>query len=122
MLISTNKQTATYVKGLQGEWLAAWALRVRGWRILARRWSCRLGEVDLIARRGRLVIFVEVKARRDIETALAYLTERQWQRIEATADIFLARHNELQDGSWRFDAVCITPYQWPRHFPAIWHP
>ena len=60
--------------GRWAESLAAWSLRLRGYRIVARRFRTPLGEIDLIAQRGRLVAFVEVKARTDLEQALVALT------------------------------------------------
>jgi putative endonuclease len=66
--------------GRWAESVAAWSLRLRGYRIVARRFRTPLGEIDLIARRGRLVAFVEVKARGDLEQALVALSLKQRQR------------------------------------------
>ncbi|MGC6512197.1 MAG: YraN family protein [Parvibaculales bacterium] len=115
-----KKQADTYVRGLAAESLAAWLLRIKGWRILERRWSCHQGEVDVIARKGDLVIFVEVKYRATIQSALDALTRAQWQRIEAAAEVYMTRFAKLPGCSWRFDAVCVTPWAVPRHFEGAW--
>ena len=117
-----RQNKGSYGRGQRAEILAAWALRLKGFRVMARRYACPTGEVDLIIRKKQLVAFVEVK-RRDTETAaLAALTEQQWRRIETSADIFMARRPHLAACSWRFDAVVVVPRRWPVHYPGIWHP
>ena len=66
--------------GQIAETMAVWYLRVRGYRILARRFRCRAGEIDIIARRGTLLVFIEVKARRNTATAAEGLSTRQTSR------------------------------------------
>lgn len=117
--MSRNKKHRT---GLRAETKAVWFLRLKGWRVLHRRYRSHYGEIDVIAKRGRQIIFVEVKARDAVEHALNALTEQQWRRIEASADYFMGREKRLAHCAWRFDAICITPKAWPKHFPAIWHP
>lgn len=107
--------------GLFAETKAVWFLRLRGWRILERRWRSAYGEVDVIAKRGRRVIFVEVKARKTLDKALSSLTAHQWRRIEAASDAYMSRPS-LAGCSWQFDAICVVPKHCPKHFPAIWHP
>ncbi len=108
--------------GWLAETKAVWFLRLKGWRILHRRYRSPYGEVDVIAKRGRRVIFVEIKARATAEQALNALTEHQWRRIEASAEHFMGHEKRLTHCAWQFDAICITPKTWPKHFPAIWHP
>lgn len=117
-----NQRAQHYRTGLWAETKAAWFLRLKGWRILESRWQSGFGEVDIIAKRGRQIIFVEVKARGTFEQALNALTEHQWRRIESAADIYMARRKALAHCSWRFDAVCVMPAALPKHFEAIWHP
>ncbi|TIW38304.1 MAG: YraN family protein, partial [Mesorhizobium sp.] len=74
-----------YRRGHRGEWLAALALMLKGYRILARRHRTRLGEIDLIARRGDLVLFVEVKARRSLMEAMEAIAHGSERRIEGAA-------------------------------------
>ena len=98
-----------------------WCLRVAGWRILARRYRTKLGEIDLVASRGKVLAFVEVKARRDWARASDSLSERQFARTSRAANLFLAHHPRYADCAVRFDAVLVTGW-WPRHLPGVWQP
>ncbi|MEL7453164.1 MAG: YraN family protein, partial [Pseudomonadota bacterium] len=82
-------------RGRRGETLAALALQLKGYAILARRVRTPSGEIDLIARRGNLVAFVEVKARPDLMAALEAVTPRAQARICRTAELWMARRTEL---------------------------
>ncbi len=113
---SPNLRRRAYWQGHVAEIIAAMLLRLKGWQILARRWQSGQGEVDLIARRGRVVIFVEVKYRKTLAQGREAISETQWRRIEAAADIFMARQPALRHCSWRFDAICVTAFWRPHHF------
>jgi putative endonuclease len=102
-------------RGRRAEWLAAMALRLRGYRILAKREKGPLGEIDLIAVRGRRLVFVEVKQRASQEAAEAAITPAQRARIRRAADIWLARNPEFQSHDLGFDIVFLVARQWPRH-------
>ena len=104
--------------GLSAETRAAALLLAKGFRIVARRWRSPVGEIDLVARRGRLLVFVEVKARGVIDDAAEAVTPRQQRRISAAARAWLARHAEDLDRDIRFDAVLVAPWRLPRHIPA----
>ncbi len=104
-----------YRLGHRGEWLAAMALRLKGYRILARRYRTKLGEIDLIARRGDLVAIVEVKARPTVEAAMDAVSYHAQIRIERTADLWLARQPDHARLSLRFDLVAVLPRRWPVH-------
>ncbi len=108
-------------RGRRGETLAAWFLRAKGWMILARRVKTPLGEVDLIARRGRTVIFVEVKWRaRAADLALA-IDERRLIRVARAAEVLAARYARPDD-TLRIDALLLAPRRWPRHMAHVWMP
>lgn len=111
---------AAWKAGRRGEALAALRLRLTGWRILARDWRSPAGEIDIVAKRGRLVLFVEVKARGDEGAAGEAIGARQQARITAAAGLFLARHPELAGCDARFDAMLVAPWRWPRHLPDAW--
>ena len=99
--------------GRFGEERAARYLRLRGYRILERNFSCRLGEIDLIARRGKYIVFVEVKLRKNADFAAAreFVTAAKQQRIRATAALYLAQNEtELQP---RFDVIEIYAPEGP---------
>lgn len=107
-------------RGQRGEWLAMLWLRGKGYRIVARRVRRADGEIDVIAQRARLVIFVEVKARPSLAEAAAALTPWQWQRVQRAARVWLAAHPQAAAGSWRYDAVLLAPWHWPRHLEGAW--
>ncbi len=104
-------------RGQAAEHLAALSLRLRGYRIVARRYRTKLGEVDIIARRGDLVAFVEVKARPDERAAIDAVDYATQKRIMDAADIWLSRQRDHAKLSQRFDIVAVIPWRWPRHFP-----
>lgn len=111
-----------YRFGLSAESAAAWWLRVKGYRILAQRFSVPVGEIDLIARRGATVCFVEVKARRRPGQGLAAITPRQARRIARAAEAFLQMRPDLGGCDIRFDAVVVTGLRPPVHLPDAWRP
>lgn len=104
-------------KGHGAERLAAVALRMKGYRIVARRYRTKLGEIDLIARKGDLVAFVEVKARRGRQAALDAVSHAAQARIRAASDLWLSRQRDGARLSLRYDIVAVLPWRWPAHFP-----
>jgi putative endonuclease len=104
--------------GISAESRAAAFLIAKGFRILARRWRSPAGEIDIIARRRDLVIFVEVKARERLEEAAWSVTDRQRARIAAAAEVWLARQGDHPFRDMRFDAVLVAPGRIPVHIPA----
>lgn len=114
-----NRQRAE-AHGRRAETIAAWWLRLRGWRILARRARVPGGEVDLIARRGRTLAFIEVKQRATAETAAWALDELRLRRV-AVATKCLAPRYIREGDDVRIDALFIVPGRLPRHLPNVWH-
>jgi putative endonuclease len=106
--------------GRWAESLAAWSLRLRGYRIVARRFRTPLGEIDLVARRGGLLAFVEVKARTDLDDAFAALGSRQRERTARAAELFLQRHPRYLGHALRFDVIAVRPWRLPRHLVDAW--
>jgi len=106
-----------YRRGHRGEWLAAALLAFKGYRIVSRRYRTRLGEIDIIARRRDLVLIVEVKSRPSLAQAMEALAFTSQRRIEAAADLWLARQPDHARLSLRFDLICILPRRWPVHVP-----
>jgi|SRR4051812_23839563 putative endonuclease len=100
--------------GRRAERLAAWWLRLRGWRILAIRARTPVGEIDLIARRGRTLAFIEVKARATQAGAAIALDEYRLRRVVSAAEALLPRY--MRDGDVvRIDAMFVTPWRLPHH-------
>src|SRR5262245_61961709 len=104
--------------GLSAESRAAAFLIAKGFRIVARRWRSPVGEIDIVARRHHLLIFVEVKARERLDDAAWSVTERQAARIVAAAEAWLARYPDERIRDIRFDAVLVAPGRIPRHIPT----
>jgi len=104
--------------GLSAESRAALLLVAKGFRILARRWKSPVGEIDIVARRRGLLVFVEVKARDDLDDAAWSVTDRQRARIAAAAEAWLARYPDPRVRDIRFDAMLVAPRRVPRHIPA----
>ena len=104
--------------GLSAESRAAAYLIAKGYRIVARRWRSPIGEVDIVARRRRTLIFVEVKARERLDDAAEAVVPRQQRRIIGAAKAWLASHPEDADRDIRFDVVLVAPKSLPRHIVA----
>jgi putative endonuclease len=104
--------------GISAESRAAMVLVAKGFRILARRWRSPVGEIDIVARRRSLLVFVEVKAREKLDDAAWSVTERQRGRIVAAAQAWLARYPDEKITDIRFDAMLVAPGRIPRHIPA----
>jgi putative endonuclease len=104
--------------GLSAESRAAALLIAKGFRILARRFRSPVGEIDIVARRRHLLVFVEVKARERLDDAAWSVTERQRARIIAAAEAWLADHPDPSIQDIRFDAMLVAPGRMPQHIPA----
>ena len=105
--------------GRRAESLAAWWLRLKGWTILGRRVRTPVGAVDLVARRGRTLAFVEVKARASEAEAGHALDDWRLRRVAAAAEALASRYARPGD-DLRIDAVFIIPRRLPRHLPHVW--
>ena len=106
-------------RGRGAETLACWWLRLRGWRVLTRRARVPGGEVDIIARRGRILAFVEVKARATEEAAAMSLDAWRLRRVVVAAERLAPRYLKPGDDI-RIDAIFIVPRRLPRHVENIW--
>jgi len=111
---------AAWRRGRLGESLAIVALTLRGYSILARGLKTPLGEIDIVARRGRMLAFVEVKARESFDHAAEALLARQRRRIARAAAGFLANRPDLAHCQPRFDVILVAPWRWPRHIINAW--
>jgi putative endonuclease len=112
------ERVAAFRAGLSAESRAALLLIAKGFRIKARRWRSPAGEIDIVARRRNLLIFVEVKTRERLDDAAEAVTARQKQRIAVAAQAWLAVHPRDQSCNMRFDAMLVAPGKIPRHIPA----
>jgi putative endonuclease len=112
------ERVAAFQTGLSAESRAAAWLIARGYRILARRFRCRAGEIDIVARRRGVVAFIEVKARASLDEAAYAILPKQKQRIVAAAEAWLMDNPGYADGDCRFDAILVAPGRLPRHLTA----
>ena len=101
--------------GLSAESRAAMLLVVKAYRIVARRFKTPFGEIDIVARRRRALVFVEVKARDTIDEAVEAVTERGKRRIVGAAEFWLASHPADATAEIRFDVIAVAPGKMPRH-------
>lgn len=106
--------------GKFAEGLSCWRLRLTGYRILRRGFQAAGGEIDIIARRGNILAFIEVKARKSLDDATHALGPQQRHRIERTALAYLAQNKELSTCDARFDLIVLAPRSWPRHLTGAW--
>lgn len=111
-------RVAAFEHGLSAESRCAAWLIAKGYRILARRFRTRAGEIDIIARRRGVTVFIEVKARAKLDDAAYAITPQQQQRIVATAEAWLAMHPQFASDDLRFDAMLIAPGHLPRHLTS----
>ncbi len=109
-------------RGRWAETLAACSLMLKGYTLLARRVRNNAGEIDLIARRGTLIAFIEVKARKTHTLAAESVTPKAQRRISRAAEIWMARRSDLAHCDWRFDIITVTPRRWPTHIREAWRP
>jgi putative endonuclease len=116
----TKRRRGAHLFGLKAESIAALLLRLKGYRILARRFVVSGGEIDLIARRGGSIAFVEVKARADMDVAEIAISATKRRRIARAARVWLARNQWAAGLTLRGDAVFVAPGRLPRHAPSAY--
>ncbi len=109
------ERQARYRAGLAAEVLSGLFLLAKGYSILAWRHKTCAGEIDLIAAKGNVVTFIEVKRRQDLETAASAITSRQSQRLRRAANLWLANRSRYHNCDIRFDAMLVTPGRLPFH-------
>lgn len=112
---------ARYRRGQLAEWAGVALLMARGYRILARRWRSPFGEIDIIARRGQRLAFVEVKHRPTLDEAELALGAEQARRIGRAADHFMNRHPRYREHEMGMDLILLAPRRWPAYRPNAFH-
>ncbi len=109
------KQKSNHAKGAQAETIAALYLRMKGYKILERRFKTHMGEIDIIAKRYGVIAFVEVKMRRTHEDAAEAIHRINQERVRKAAALYLARNTGYTVFETRFDALVMAPGKLPRH-------
>jgi putative endonuclease len=112
------ERQVAFALGLSAESRAAAYLVAKGYRIVARRWRSPVGEIDIVARRRRTLVFVEVKARERLDDAAEAVIVRQQRRIIAAAEAWLATYPDDLNYDLRFDVMLVAPRSLPRHIEA----
>lgn len=120
--MSRRRRRTAYRFGLRGEVRCVWWLRCQGYRMLARGYRLPVGEIDIVARRGRTVAFIEVKSRATMAKASVAVTPKQRRRIERAASGFLAANPHLSPQRIRFDIMYVVPGRLPIHIKDAWRP
>ncbi len=117
-----ERRRASERAGRRAETLAAWLLRAKRYRIVAMRYKTKIGEIDLIARRGKTMVFVEVKRRSSSQRLGEALEAVNTARITRAAQWYISAHPHLAGFDFRFDVITLAPGRWPHHlvnaFPA----
>lgn len=104
-----------YRSGLFAETLAALLLRLKGHRVVARRYKTPVGEIDLVALKGKRLAFIEVKRRKTAEDAAWTVPAKQRRRIVRAAQYWLPGHPDFAGHDIAFDVVLAAPWRWPQY-------
>ncbi|MDD9899699.1 MAG: YraN family protein [Alphaproteobacteria bacterium] len=109
-----------YQTGLAAEAMAETLLRVKGYGILARRFKTPQGEIDIVAKRGGVLVFVEVKKRKTTAEAGESIDARNQKRVVTAATLYLQAHPQYADMDMRFDAIVFARSGLPQHIENAW--
>ena len=116
----SDRRRQAEARGRLAEAVAVLLLRLKGYRILARRLRLPAGEIDIVAARGRTVAFIEVKARGSVIAAIESVSPRQRRRLLGAATQYLARDPRHARADLRFDLMLVAPRRLPRHVVDAW--
>ncbi|WP_417317271.1 YraN family protein [Emcibacter sp.] len=119
-----GRRKKAYKKGIFAEHAAVALLWLKGYRIRERRFKCPFGEIDIIAAKGNLIAFVEVKTRGTYEEAAESILFSQRRRISRAANWYIAQNSDGEPSassySYRFDSILLVPWNWPCHILDAW--
>lgn len=117
-----GRREAAEARGRRAEALAAWWLRAKGYTILSRRVRLPVGEIDLVARKGDVIVFIEVKERATLDDALGCVPPAARRRISRAAESWMAQRPRFHECGWRYGIVAVAPGYLPSHFKDAWRP
>lgn len=107
-------------KGIFCEYLILMLYKFKFYKILHHRIKSRVGEIDIIASRGKQIVFIEVKARK-IGIYESIVSNVQQKRIKRAAELFLSKNPVFYNYDIRFDLAVLQPYKWPLIIKNVWH-
>jgi len=117
----TETKKRAEIRGRRAEVQASLMLRLKGYRILARGFRTPVGEIDIVAKKGRTLVAIEVKQRADIAQGLQAISPRQQSRISNALQVYLSKNPAYQSLDQRFDAVVVVrKWGWPYHLKNAW--
>ena len=116
MARTTSDRRKAFFRGHLSEYYAAIYLIFKGYRIAAMRFRSKSGEVDIIARKGDLVAFIEVKPRRITGDAIFAVDPTSQRRIRNASLTWIARQPDAAILTYRYDIIAVTPWSRPQHF------
>ncbi len=114
-----SSRQLSYRHGLFAEWAATFWLWCHGYRIRAWRFKTSVGEIDIIATRGRTLVFTEVKYRAQIDDAISAILPQSYARLRHAATLFIARYPRFQSYDMRFDLIAVAPPCFFKHLDNI---
>ncbi len=106
-------------RGYFGEFIATILLWCKGYRILEHRYKWSGGEIDIIAKRGNKISFVEVKTRKTEEKCQIAITSRQLNRIHRTSQLFLKRNPKYLNCDFSYDVILVSDWAFPKHIENV---
>ena len=118
--MTLNERRRAYRRGRWSEALCRLVLMLKGYRIVASGYRVQVGEIDIVARRGRTLAIVEVKARKTLRDAAESILPRQQRRIARATTALLAQRPSLRGLLLRFDVMLVQPWRLPRHVTNVW--
>lgn len=109
-------------RGRWAEALAVAYLRLKGYRVLERNWRSKLGEIDILARKGNVLALIEVKIRADAGLASGAVLMPQRQRLMRALGHYLKTRPALSGLDLRCDVIALGRFGWPVHLKDAWRP
>lgn len=110
-----------YRFGKLGEWVTQKFLLIKGYRLIALNYKSYFGEIDIVAKKGNTIVFVEVKTRKKNQMMEIILSSHQVERIKRAAEFFIAKNPCYQNCKIRFDLVLISKFLLPTHHRNFWN-
>jgi putative endonuclease len=118
--MALKQKRNSYNFGLFAEFIACLILRLQFYQILHKRYKTKLGEIDIIAKRGRQILFVEVKGRKAPEYIMEVVSKNQQRRLIQAAKLFLSQNPKLANYDLRFDLIFIARPFHITHIKNAW--